>query len=63
MYRDGRRKNFYDGKGHMGLVPDLALGRAVGQPAARHTCALRGTSEGLITALELNERYRALGTG
>lgn len=25
MYRDGRRKNFYDGKGHMGLEPDLAL--------------------------------------
>lgn len=29
MYRDGRRKNFYDGKGHMGLVPDLALCRSV----------------------------------
>ncbi len=25
MYRDGRRKNFYDGKGHMQLVPDLEL--------------------------------------
>jgi sugar/nucleoside kinase (ribokinase family) len=25
MYRDGRRKNFYDGKGHMHLQPDLAL--------------------------------------
>jgi sugar/nucleoside kinase (ribokinase family) len=23
MYRDGRRKNFYDGKGHMHLQPDL----------------------------------------
>jgi sugar/nucleoside kinase (ribokinase family) len=23
MYRDGRRKNFYDGKGHMRLQPDL----------------------------------------
>ena len=23
MYRDGRRKNFYDGKGHMHLMPDL----------------------------------------
>jgi acarbose 7IV-phosphotransferase len=23
MYRDGRRKNFYDGKGHMHLRPDL----------------------------------------
>lgn len=23
MYRDGRRKNFYDGKGHMDLRPDL----------------------------------------
>jgi len=29
MYRDGRRKNFYDGKGHMGLVPDLDLCRSV----------------------------------
>ncbi|MHA1647214.1 MAG: carbohydrate kinase family protein, partial [Promethearchaeota archaeon] len=25
MYPDGRRKNFYDGKGHMDLVPDLNL--------------------------------------
>lgn len=25
MYRDGRRKNFYDGKSHMHLKPDLAL--------------------------------------
>jgi sugar/nucleoside kinase (ribokinase family) len=29
MYRDGRRKNFYDGKGHMQLQPDLAACRAV----------------------------------
>lgn len=29
MYRDGRRKNFYDGKGHMTLRPDLDAGRAV----------------------------------
>ncbi len=29
MYLDGRRKNFYDGKGHMTLEPDLALCRAV----------------------------------
>ncbi|MGD9049089.1 MAG: carbohydrate kinase family protein [Anaerolineae bacterium] len=28
MYRDGRRKNFYDGKGHMELQPDLELCRA-----------------------------------
>ena len=28
MYRDGRRKNFYDGKGHMEQAPDLALCRA-----------------------------------
>lgn len=27
MYHDGRRKNFYDGKGHMSLVPDLAACR------------------------------------
>lgn len=25
MYRDGRRKNFYDGKGHFHLEPDLEL--------------------------------------
>jgi len=24
MYPDGRRRNFYDGKGHMGVQPDLA---------------------------------------
>ncbi len=29
VYRDGRRKNFYDGKGHMHLQPDLALCRAI----------------------------------
>jgi sugar/nucleoside kinase (ribokinase family) len=29
MYRDGRRKNFYDGKGHMHLQPDLRICRAV----------------------------------
>jgi len=29
MYRDGRRKNFYDGKGHMSLEPDLAVCQAV----------------------------------
>ncbi len=29
MYRDGRRKNFYDGKGHMQLQPDLAICRSV----------------------------------
>lgn len=29
MSRDGRRKNFYDGKGHMALRPDLALCREV----------------------------------
>jgi len=29
MYRDGRRKNFYDGKGHMTLQPDLDLCRTV----------------------------------
>jgi len=27
MYRDGRRKNFYDGKGHASLTPDLDLCR------------------------------------
>ncbi len=29
MYRDGRRKNFYDGKGHMSLHPDLEACRAL----------------------------------
>lgn len=29
MYRDGRRKNFYDGKGHMQLQPNLELCQTV----------------------------------
>jgi sugar/nucleoside kinase (ribokinase family) len=29
MYLDGRRKNFYDGKGHMSLMPDLDLCREI----------------------------------
>ena len=29
MYRDGRRKNFYNGKGHMVLEPDLDLCREI----------------------------------
>jgi sugar/nucleoside kinase (ribokinase family) len=29
MYRDGRRKNFYDGKGHMELLPDIELCSAI----------------------------------
>jgi sugar/nucleoside kinase (ribokinase family) len=29
MWRDGRRRNFYDGGGHMTLVPDLQACRAV----------------------------------
>ena len=29
MYRDGRRKNFYDGKSHMQLQPDRATCRSV----------------------------------
>jgi sugar/nucleoside kinase (ribokinase family) len=29
MYRDGRRKNFYDGKSHMRLEPDRAVCRSV----------------------------------
>lgn len=29
MYRDGRRKNFYDGKSHMHLQPDLDACRAI----------------------------------
>ena len=34
-----------------------------GQIAARHACTLRGTSDGLISAAELEARYRALGRG
>lgn len=29
MYQDGRRKNFYDGKGHMRLRPELEVCRAI----------------------------------
>ena len=29
MYRDGRRKNFYDGKGHMHLKPDMETCKSV----------------------------------
>jgi sugar/nucleoside kinase (ribokinase family) len=29
MYPDGRRKNFYDGKGHMHLQPDMEICKAV----------------------------------
>jgi len=29
MYRDGRRKNFYDGKGHMHLQPDVETCQAI----------------------------------
>jgi sugar/nucleoside kinase (ribokinase family) len=29
MHRDGRRKNFYDGKGHMSLDPDLRICEAI----------------------------------
>lgn len=33
MYKDGRRKNFYDGKGHMHLFPDLDACKTVMAPA------------------------------
>jgi sugar/nucleoside kinase (ribokinase family) len=37
MAHDGRRKNFYDGKGHMDLKPDLDMCRAVlGQSRLAH---------------------------
>src|SRR5512136_2926711 len=35
MYPDGRRKNFYDGKSHMHLQPDLAACRAVLERTSR----------------------------
>jgi sugar/nucleoside kinase (ribokinase family) len=64
MYRDGRRKNFYDGKGHMSLEPDLNLCREVLSGArlahfhlpnwARHLLPL-ARAQGLTIACDLQD--------
>ena len=64
MYRNGRRKNFYDGKGHMSLMPDLELGREVLRGArlahvhlanwARHLLPL-AHELGLVIACDLQD--------
>jgi sugar/nucleoside kinase (ribokinase family) len=64
MYRDGRRKNFYDGKGHMGLMPDLARCREAMRGArlahfnipnwARHLLPI-AREEGLVVAVDLQD--------
>lgn len=64
MYRDGRRKNFYDGKGHMALMPDLDLCRQVLRGArlahfhlpnwARHLLPI-AREEGLTIACDLQD--------
>lgn len=40
MYPDGRRKNFYDGKSHMHLQPDLEVCRAVFELASQQKTGL-----------------------
>lgn len=64
MYRDGRRKNFYDGKGHMALEPDLDLCAGVLSGArlahvhlpnwARHVLPL-ARALGLVIACDLQD--------
>lgn len=64
MYRDGRRKNFYDGKGHAALAVDLDLCRDVMKGArlahvnipqwARHLLPL-AKAEGLVIACDLQD--------
>jgi sugar/nucleoside kinase (ribokinase family) len=69
MYPDGRRKNFYDGKSHMILQPDLAACRAVLERAslqkpglahfnipnwARHLLPL-AREAGLVVACDLQD--------
>ena len=50
MNRDGRRRNFYDGKGHMRLRPDLGRCRSL---LARHTCAQQASTANLLTRSQL----------
>ena len=48
MYRDGRRKNFYDGKGHMTFAPDLAQCREVLRGARLAHVHLANWARGLL---------------
>jgi sugar/nucleoside kinase (ribokinase family) len=64
MYQDGRRKNFYDGKGHMHLQPDIEVCQAVFSQAelahfnipnwARHLLPL-ARELGLTVAVDLQD--------
>jgi sugar/nucleoside kinase (ribokinase family) len=64
MFRDGSRKNFYDGKGHMGMEPDLGRCEAAMVGArlahvsipnwARHMLPL-ARRQGLIVACDLQD--------
>ncbi len=64
MYRDGRRKNFYDGKSHMHLQPDLQACQSVLSQArlahfnipnwARHLLPIARQSE-LVVACDLQD--------
>lgn len=54
MYRDGRRKNFYDGKGSMNMQPDLELCRAaIGRARIAHMTIENWTRRLLPLAKEL----------
>lgn len=64
MYQDGRRKNFYDGKGHMQLHPDMGICQAVFSQVAlahfnipnwaRHLLPL-AREMGLLIAIDLQD--------
>jgi len=64
MYRDGRRKNFYDGRGSMAIQPDLELCRRVLSRArlahfsivnwARHLLAI-ARELGVVVAVDLQD--------
>jgi sugar/nucleoside kinase (ribokinase family) len=64
MYRDGRRKNFYDGKGHMEIGPNLDLCRQILGRAklahfslpnwARHLLPL-AREQGLVIACDIQD--------
>lgn len=48
MYQDGRRKNFYDGKSHMSLQPDLEICRQVLAQARLAHFSLPNWARGLL---------------
>jgi len=68
MYPDGRRKNFYDGKAHMALTPDLQTCRELLSQArlahfnipnwARHLLPL-AREAGVVVACDLQDIVRA----